>query len=155
MAAKKKTAKKKATAKKAVSKKTVTKKAVSKKTTATKKKVATKKKAAPKRLPAITSKQTKSQVIQAIADDTGLKKNDVAAVFASLGTLIGRHMARRGSGEFSIPDTGIKIRKVRKPARKARMGRNPATGESIKIAAKPAHTVIKVTALKALKDKLG
>ncbi|MEJ2693640.1 MAG: HU family DNA-binding protein, partial [Candidatus Thiodiazotropha sp.] len=38
---------------------------------------------------------------------------------------------------------------------KARMGRNPATGEAIKIPAKPAKTVVKVTALKALKDKIG
>ncbi|MEW8497160.1 MAG: HU family DNA-binding protein [Candidatus Thiodiazotropha taylori] len=34
------------------------------------------------------------------------------------------------------------------------MGRNPATGEAIKIAAKPAKTVVKLTALKALKDKI-
>jgi nucleoid DNA-binding protein len=49
----------------------------------------------------------------------------------------------------------VKIRKVKKPRTKARMGRNPATGEAIKIAAKPATTVVKVSALKALKDKLG
>ena len=35
------------------------------------------------------------------------------------------------------------------------MGRNPATGEAVKIAAKPARTVVKVTALKMLKDKAG
>ncbi len=147
MAAKKKATKKKVTPKKIQAKKA----AVSKKKTS----VAKKKVAAAKRPPAIPTKQTKTQIIQAIADDTGLGKKDVAAVFASLGTLIGRHMARRGSGEFTIPDTGIKIRKVRKPARKARMGRNPATGETIKIAAKPAHNTIKLSALKALKDKLG
>jgi nucleoid DNA-binding protein len=61
---------------------------------------------------------------------------------------------RRGSGEFSIPETGVKIRRIKKPARKSRMGRNPATGETIKIAAKPATTVVKVTALKALKEML-
>jgi nucleoid DNA-binding protein len=64
-------------------------------------------------------------------------------------------MQKRGSGEFQIPDTGVKIRRVKKPARKARMGRNPATGEEIKIAAKPAHTVVKVLALKALKDTIN
>ena len=129
--------------KKKVSKKKVSKKKVAKKAVAA------------KRLPAITKKQTKTQIIQAIAEDTGLPKKEVAAVFGSMSILIERHMARRGSGEFSIPDSGVKIRKVRKPARKSRMGRNPATGEQIKIAAKPAHTVIKITALKALKDKLG
>ena len=76
------------------------------------------------------------------------------AVFSSLGDLVARHMKRNGSGEFQIPDTGVKIRRVKKPARKSRMGRNPATGEMIKIAAKPAQTAVKVTALKALKDTI-
>ncbi len=145
--------KKKASKKKVTSKKASAKKVSARKSVTVKKKVAATPKV--KRPTAIQTKQTKTQIIQAIADDTGLTKKEIAAVFNSLGTLIGRHMARRGSGEFSIPDTGVKIRKVRKPARKSRMGRNPATGESIKIAAKPAHTVIKVSALKALKDKLG
>lgn len=122
---------------------------------ATKKKATTAKAAPQRRSPAITEKQTKTQIVQTIAEDTGLTKKDVAAVFTSLGELIERHMKKRGSGEFTVPDTGVKIRRVRKPARRARMGRNPATGEQIKIAAKPAHTVVRVTALKALKDTLG
>ncbi|MCU7843590.1 MAG: HU family DNA-binding protein [Candidatus Thiodiazotropha sp. (ex Monitilora ramsayi)] len=136
MAVKKKTAKK--TAKKAAKKKVVAKKA-----------------AAPRRQPAITAKQTKTQILTAIAEDTGLSRKEVAAVFSSMSDLITRHVQRRGSGEFSVPDCGIKIRRVIKPRTKARMGRNPATGEAIKIAAKPAKTVVKVTALKALKDKIG
>lgn len=104
---------------------------------------------------AIAAKQTKTQVIAAIAESTNLSKKDVGAVFASLGQMIEGHMKKRGSGEFTIPDTGVKIRRVKKPARKARMGRNPATGEAIKIAAKPASTVVRVTALKALKDTIG
>ena len=124
------------------------KKKASKKTAA--KKVAT----APK-LKSITNRQTKSQILQEISDNTELSKKDVAAVFSSLGELIQRHMQKRGSGEFQIPDTGVKIRRVKKPARKSRMGRNPATGEEIKIAAKPAHTVVKVLALKALKETIN
>ncbi len=84
-----------------------------------------------------------------------MTRKQVDAVFNSLGELIQRHMQRRGSGEFTIPQTGVKVRRERKPARKSRMGRNPATGETIKIAAKPASTVIKVAALKALKDTLA
>lgn len=118
--------------------------------------MAAKKKAAAnpatKKLTAIKSKQTKAQIIQAITDEAGIAKKDVTAVFVTLGELISRHMKRNGSGEFQIPDTGVKIRRVKKPARKARMGRNPATGEAIKIAAKPAQTTVRVTALKALKD---
>ena len=113
-------------------------------------------KAAPqKKLPAIGKKQTKAQIITAIAEDTGLTKKEVSSVFGSLGDLITRHIKKRGSGEFAIPDTGVKIRRVKKPARKARMGRNPATGEAMKIAAKPASTAVRVTALKALKDTIN
>lgn len=126
---------------------------------AVKKKTAKKsaKKAAPavKKTPAIASKQTKMQILTAIAEDTGLSKKEVAGVFSSLGELVTRHMKRRGSGEFAIPDTGVKIRRVKKPARKARMGRNPATGEAMKIAAKPASTTVRVSALKALKDSIN
>ena len=122
---------------------------------AVRKKAAAKKAAAPKRAPAIANKQTKTQIIQALSDSTGLSKKDVGSVFSELGDLIERHMRRRGSGEFSIPETGVKIRRVKKPARKARMGRNPATGEAIKIAAKPASTTVRVTALKALKDTVA
>jgi nucleoid DNA-binding protein len=119
------------------------------------KKTATKKVAAAPKLKSITNRQTKSQILQEISDNTELSKKDVAAVFSSLGELIQRHMQKRGSGEFQIPDTGVKIRRVKKPARKSRMGRNPATGEEIKIAAKPAHTVVKVLALKALKETIN
>ena len=104
---------------------------------------------------AITTKQTKTQIITALAESTELPKKDVALVFAKLGEMIEGHMKRRGSGEFTIPDTGVKIRRVKKPARKARMGRNPATGEPMKIAAKPASTVVRVSALKALKDTIA
>ncbi len=129
---------------------------------AVKKKVAKKKvakkaaAAAPvKKIKAIGTKQTKTQIIARIAESTGLPKKQVASVFSELGDLITAHMKRRGSGEFTIPDTGVKVRRVKKPARKSRMGRNPATGEPMKIAAKPASTVVKVTALKALKDTIN
>jgi nucleoid DNA-binding protein len=121
-----------------------------------KKKVAKKAAAAPaKTIKAIGAKQTKTQIIASIAESTGLTKKQVAAVFGELGDMITGHMKRRGSGEFTIPDTGVKVRRVKKPARKARMGRNPATGEAMKIAAKPASTVVRVTALKALKDTIN
>ncbi len=148
---KKVAAKRKVTAKKKVA---AAKKASVKKS-ASKKKTAAKKSAAAAKPKSIGSKQTKLQILQTIADETGLTRKQVGEVFSSLGILIRRHMQKRGSGEFTIPDTGVKIRRVVKPARKARMGRNPATGEAIRIPAKRASTVIKVTALKALKDTLG
>ena len=110
--------------------------------------------AAPK-AKAIGTKQTKTQILSMIAEETGLTKKNVADVFTVLGQMVEGHMKRRGSGEFTIPETGVKVRRIKKPARKARMGRNPATGEEMKIAAKPAQTVVKVTALKALKDTIN
>ncbi len=126
------------------------KKVTSKKKTAKKAAV---KKAAPA-VRAIADKQTKQQIISDIADETGIGKKEVAAVFAALGTKIAQHMKPRGSGDFTIPDTGIKVRRVVKPKTKARMGRNPFTGEEIKIPAKPARKVIRLSALKALKETL-
>lgn len=122
---------------------------------AAKKAAAKKAAAAAPAVKAIATKQTKTQIITALAEATELSKKDIGNVLSALGNMIEGHIKRRGSGEFTIPDTGVKIRRVKKPARKARMGRNPATGEAMKIAAKPASTVVRVTALKALKDKVN
>jgi nucleoid DNA-binding protein len=111
-------------------------------------------KAAPKKPKPITDKQTKAQIIATIAESTGLPKKDVVGVFSALAHLIGSHIQKKGSGEFVIPDTGVKIRRVVRPARKARMGINPLTREPMKIAAKPASTVVKLTALKVLKEQV-
>lgn len=151
--AKKKVVAKKAAAKKAPARKAAAKKAPARKTAA--RKAPAKKAAAPAKPKAITNKQTKTQILQTIAEETGLTRKQIGDVFTSLGGLLKGHMVRRGSGEFAIPETGVKVRRVVKPARKARMGRNPATGEPIKIAAKRATTVVKVTALKALKDTVA
>jgi hypothetical protein len=61
-------------------------------------------------------------------------------------------MSKKGSGEFTIPDSGVKIRRMKKPATKARKMISPFTGQEITVKAKPARNVIKVTALKGLKE---
>jgi hypothetical protein len=48
-----------------------------------------------------------------------------------------------------------KVKRVIKPARKARMGRNPFTGEEVKIAAKPKSKAVKCLALASLKKTIG
>ena len=65
--------------------------------------------------------------------------------------LIERHIRRNAVGEFTLPGL-MKIRSVKRPATKKRMGRNPATGEEIVIGPKPASIRVRVTALKRLKD---
>ncbi len=135
------------------------KKSTAKKKVIAKKKVVTKKKvAAAPAVPvikAITTKQTKTQIIADIAEKTGLSKKDVGAVFSALSDSVTAHIKRRGSGEFTIPEVGVKIRKVKKPATKARKGRNPFTGEEIMIKAKPASNTVRMSALKSLKDKVN
>jgi len=95
---------------------------------------------------------TKSEVYTTIAEDTGLTKKDVAAVFDSLSGQIKKNLGGRGgSGLFTIPGL-LKMRVVKKPARKARKGVNPFTGEEMMFKAKPASKTVKVAALKGLKD---
>ena len=105
-----------------------------------------------KRPSTINSKQTKSQILTAISEDTGLTKKQVSAVLDSMADLAHRHLKKGGSGEFSVPALGIKLRRVIKPARPAREGVNPFTGEKTMFKAKPARNVVKVQALKGLKS---
>ena len=84
---------------------------------------------------------TKTQIMAALAEQTGLTKKDVVSVVEEL-IAMAYKQAKLG---FTIPGLGKLV--VQK--RKARMGRNPATGESIKI---PAKTVLKFRIAKAAKD---
>ena len=83
---------------------------------------------------------------------TDLPLKQVKAVFETASHLAKCHLIKRGSGEFAIPEMAVKIVRKTKAASKAREGRNPLTGEAIKIAAKPKRDVIKVKPLKSLKD---
>ena len=95
---------------------------------------------------------TKSEIYTQIVDDTGLTKKDVAAVFESLSGQIKKNLGGRGAaGMFTIPGL-LKMRVAKKAATKARMGRNPFTGQEMMFKAKPASKTVKVSALKGLKD---
>jgi len=95
---------------------------------------------------------TKSEIYATIVADTGLTRKDVDAVFQSLNSQIKKSLGGRGApGLFAIPGL-LKMRVVNKPARKARMGVNPFTGEEMMFKAKPASKAVKVLALKGLKD---
>ncbi len=140
MATKKAAAKKKAPAKKAAAKKAPAKK-----------KAVAKKAPAPKKAPAIAEKLTKSQIVASVADSTGLTKKQVGSVMDEVHTLIERSIKKRGVGEFTIPGI-LKITTVKKPARKARKGINPFTGEETTFKAKPASIAVKIRPLKKLKE---
>jgi nucleoid DNA-binding protein len=95
--------------------------------------------------------RTKSQIVGHIADETGLTRKEVSSVFEAMSGLIKKDLGRRGPGIFNVMGL-MKIRRVHKPAVKARRGTNPFTGEEMMFKAKPARNVVKVGALKALKD---
>ena len=94
---------------------------------------------------------TKSEILTALAETNGFTKKEVAGLFDELASLIGKNLGSRGPGVFTIPGLS-KIKVVRKPARKARKGINPFTGEETIFKAKPARNVVKITPLKGLKD---
>jgi nucleoid DNA-binding protein len=153
MATKKAPAKKKAAAKKkAPAKKAATRKAAARKPAA--KKTPAKKAAPAKNAAAVTSKMTKTGILNELAERTSLSRKQVDTVLGELESLIERHIKKRAVGEFTLPGL-LKIRSVKRPATKKRMGRNPATGQEIVIPAKPATTRVRVTPLKRLKEMVG
>lgn len=84
---------------------------------------------------------TKSQIIKSLAEKTDLTKKQVIAVMEGL---VGLAYTEAKNG-FTVPGLG----KLVVVNRKARMGRNPATGEAIHI---PAKRVLKFRIAKAAKD---
>lgn len=88
---------------------------------------------------------TKSETLQALAEKLGKTRKEVSEMLDAVVELA--YQETKKSGEFTIPGLG----KLQKKARAARMGRNPATGEQIQIAAK---TVVKFRLAKAAKDAI-
>jgi DNA-binding protein HU-beta len=89
------------------------------------------------------AKMTKSQLMQELAAKTGLAKKDVMGLMDALVEMAYSHVKK--DGVFVLPGFG----KLVKVHRAERMGRNPATGEAIKI---PAKTVVKFRVAKAAKE---
>ena len=86
---------------------------------------------------------SKSKIIAGVAEAAGISKKEAACALEALVQMA----YKEATNGFTIPGLG-KLVKVR---RKARMGRNPATGEVISI---PAKTVLKFRIAKAAKDAI-
>lgn len=89
------------------------------------------------------AKMTKAQIMQTLSDKAGVSKKEVSAVMDAMTDLA--YVEVKRNGEFAVPGIG----KLVKVHRKARTGRNPATGEEIQI---PAKTVVKFRVAKAAKE---
>lgn len=104
-----------------------------------------------KKLPTVKDPMSKSSMIKTITDATTLSKKEVVAVLDCLTQVIEKHVKSGGPGVFVMPGL-MKISVVKKPARPARKGVNPFTGEEIMIKARPAYKAVKIKALKKLKE---
>jgi nucleoid DNA-binding protein len=98
---------------------------------------------------------TKSALINLIAEENEIPRKTAAGVYATLENLFLGSVHPRGVGEFVLPGLlKVNLRKV--PARKAgALVRNPATGEMVKAAAKPASVRVKIRALSKLRTAAG
>ena len=88
---------------------------------------------------------TKSQIVSCVAEKFELSKKQSVAILDGIVELAKSETKRVGA--FTLPGLG----KTVLSKRKARIGRNPATGEEIKI---PAKTVVKMRIAKAFKDAI-
>lgn len=151
MAARKKRAKKA----KSTTKKRTTRKSTARKSTA--KKSARKKKASGSTavsagpLSRVSKVYTKGTLLSTLSERTGVARKDVGAILTELTVIVEGHLKRGGPGKFTLPGM-LKMTVKNVPARKARKGINPFTGEPTTFKAKPASRKVRVTALKALKE---
>jgi DNA-binding protein HU-beta len=89
---------------------------------------------------------TKTQLVRHIAEKHELSNKQVAALLDYIAEVAIRETKK--NGVFVVPGLGRLV----KSNRKARIGRNPQTGEAIKI---PAKTVVKFRVAKAVKDTIA
>ena len=92
---------------------------------------------------------TQVELVSLISEDTGYSATDVRHVLSSLNDVVAEQLA--ACEKVRIGQLVQLEAKEQKP-RKARVGRNPRTGEPVKIAAKPASTAMKARVLKKAKD---
>lgn len=97
---------------------------------------------------------TKTELINFITERSDQARKVVSSVLDGLFDAVASQMTQRGSGEFILPGL-IKLKRIKKPATKARKGINPFTGEETIFKAKPAKNIVKARALKKLKNLIN
>lgn len=94
---------------------------------------------------------TKSELVSEIASKSGISKSQVKDIFEILENIVADSI--KSGASVTIPNL-CKIYVHKKPASKAREMRSPATGQMIMVPAKPARKVVKVKAVKNLKEMI-
>ena len=90
---------------------------------------------------------SQTELVDQLADKTGWTKGDVKTFLAALTDVIEETV--KGGKRMRI--CGIQVEPKVRAATKSRMGRNPRTGEAVKIAAKPASVKLGLKAVNPLK----
>ncbi|MDZ4829798.1 MAG: HU family DNA-binding protein [Phycisphaerae bacterium] len=103
------------------------------------------------KIAAVTSPKgrTKGETLNAVVGATGLARKQVSSVFEALNEIMKADLSKKGPGVFKFNGM-LKMTTVNKPATKARMGKDPFTGEERMFKAKPASRRVKIRALKSL-----
>lgn len=96
---------------------------------------------------------SKSEVLNSLADSTGLNRKQVSGVLDALSALAAKQLGKKGPGVFAIPGLA-KCRAVSKPAVAARKGIDPFTKQERMFKAKPASTSVRIRPLKKFKDSV-
>ena len=94
-------------------------------------------------------RMSKTELVEALASQSGLEKKQVNAVLDALSGVVYREL--KAENEVVIPGL-VKLTAVTKPAVPEREGINPFTKQPTIFKAKPARKIIKPRPLKALKD---
>lgn len=95
---------------------------------------------------------TKPELIQALFEETGVKKADLKEIMGGLAAVVQRTAVKMPGGDKIVIPGVCVIRKRLVPAKPSRMGRNPATGETVRIPAKKEHMDLKVKPDTVLKE---
>jgi DNA-binding protein HU-beta len=91
------------------------------------------------------TRMTQTQLIKSLAESNEISNKQAKAILEGLASVAIAEVKK--NGVFVLPGIGRLVRQDRK----ARQGRNPATGETIKI---PAKKVVKFRVAKAAKDAI-
>ena len=88
---------------------------------------------------------TKSELLSSLAEQTGLKKTEVTSIMDALVSTVYKTLKK----EKKIKLEGLGVLQLKD--RKARLARNPRTGEMVKV---PAKKVVKLRVTKDMKEAI-
>ncbi|HZP39918.1 MAG TPA: HU family DNA-binding protein [Candidatus Binatia bacterium] len=108
----------------------------------------------PGKITASSKPRSQGEIFRTIAEQVGIARKDVAAVFETICRMVKADLSRGAAGVFKVPGL-VRITVKRKPATKERVGINPFTKEQMTFKAQPARNVVRVRPVKALKEMVS